>query len=148
MNSEIALFAGAGFLTTAFDYSHAVDFIPSLLSQLTGGHALPFIILALGVIVLLSIVGIHAMIPVIVLGSAIAPEAYGLTPLALTFILTSGWTLSIFLSSSATVSILIAGFMHKDTFSVSIGWNWKYGLYMFILFCVSIYGINYLYAVS
>lgn len=85
------------------------------------------------------------MIPVIVLGSAITPEAYGLTPLALTFILTAGWTLSIFLSSSATVSILIAGFMRKDTFSVSVGWNWKYGLYMFTLFCASIYLINILY---
>ena len=142
MSSEIVLFAGAGFLAAAFDFSHVLDFLPGLLASCTGGHALPFIILSLGIIVVLCTAGIHAMIPVIVLGSAITPEVYGLTPLSFTFVLTAGWALSIFLSGSSTVSIFIASFARKDTFAVSAGWNWKYGIYMFLLFCTSIYIIN------
>ncbi len=147
MNSEIVLFAGAGLTASAFNYSHAADFIPALLARVTGGNTLLFIILALFIITVISITGIHVMVPVVVLGSTIDPTFYNLSPLAMTFVLTSGWALSIFLSGSTATALLIGNFLHKDSFTVSIGWNWKYGIYMFCLFCVFVYGISRLYSI-
>jgi hypothetical protein len=134
MSPEIVLFSAAGFLSTAITYTGAAQWIPSAINAVTiSGSTLSFIAITIGIIYILSVFGVHAMATVTVLGGAIDPTAYGVSPLIMALILAVGWASALPVSSSATVTVLMAGVIQKDPLTVSLKWNSGFGLLSYIL---------------
>jgi hypothetical protein len=139
MSPEIVMFSAAGFLSTAITYTGAAQWIPKAVDAITvSGSTLSFIAVTLGLIFFLSIFGIHGMVTVTVIGGAIDPAMYGLSPLVMSLILATGWAGSLPVSSSATVNIMMAGVIQKDPFTVGFKWNYRYALISFVLILLAL----------
>ena len=145
MSPEVVLFSGAGFMASAIDYSGAANWIPNFIDAITiQGSTLSFIAVALGLIMGLSIFGVHAMISVVIIGGAIDPALYGISSLVMCLILATGWGLSLSVSNSATINIMLAGIIQKDPITVSLFWNYRYALLTFLLATLLLQGLTML----
>jgi len=92
--NELAIFVSAGYFGVALTYTNLGEVLSSLLFSFSLGTVYLFTLLVVVITILLAQVGIHPIIIVIGVGSAITPETFGVSPeyIALTFLLS--WTLA------------------------------------------------------
>ncbi|ASJ73266.1 hypothetical protein [Granulosicoccus antarcticus] len=94
------------------------------------------VILALALLwttVLFSVIGVHPIISVIVLGELVVRNG-GISELAATLALLSGWAGAVTLAPFATTSVFISRLVNQGVWRVSWGWNGVYSFGVLLLF--------------
>ncbi|MDP4161423.1 MAG: C4-dicarboxylate ABC transporter, partial [Bacillota bacterium] len=128
LKNEIVLFVGAGLLETSITYSHLGDYIPQLLNIIVGHSALLLAIVVILLSLLLSILGLHPIILVTIIGGTVKAAAYGVSPTYMALILCTSWAMGISISPSAANVIAISGLAELSPIQVGLRWNGSYVL--------------------
>ncbi|CAM3737242.1 hypothetical protein [Alkalicoccus chagannorensis] len=94
MKNELAVFVTAGVFGTAVQISGTGAQLSLYLEQWTFGSVTVFTAAVLGSTILLAVIGIHPIIVIVGIGSALTPETFGVTPVYLSMLLLCSWTLA------------------------------------------------------
>lgn len=76
----------------------------------------------------MGIIGLHPVVPIIVVGRALSPEALGLAPQALALALMAGWGLATMVSPFSATAMYTARLLHRPVWVVAWRWQAAYGL--------------------
>lgn len=135
LKSEIVLFVGAGLFATSISYSHLGDYVPQFLNLIVGSNALSLAIVIIFGSLILSVLGVHPIITVTILGGTVKAAAYGVTPTYMALILATSWAMGISIAPSSATVIAISGLTEQSPIQVGFRWN---GLYVLIVSTVLI----------
>lgn len=135
LKNEIVLFVGAGLFATSIAFSHLGNYVPRLLNSIVGSNALSLAIVIIFGSLILSVLGVHPIITVTILGGTVKAAAYGVTPTYMALVLATSWAMGISISPSAANVIAIAGLTEQSPFKVGVLWN---GLYVLLVSSVLI----------
>jgi len=100
-----------------------------------GSSALALTIVIIFGSLILSVLGVHPIITVTILGGTVKAAAYGVTPTYMALVLAISWAMGISVSPSAANVIAIAGLTEQSPIQVGFRWN---GLYVLIVATVLI----------
>jgi hypothetical protein len=115
LKNELAVFISAGFLGMAMSLTDIGNFLSKVLFQASFGSVF-FISLFLVILAtLLAQIGIHPVIIVIGIGSALSPDQFGVSPEYLALVLLIAWTVSTQLSPFSGQVLMAAKLMDKPT---------------------------------
>ncbi|NLM21890.1 MAG: C4-dicarboxylate ABC transporter [Peptococcaceae bacterium] len=126
LKNEFVLFVAAGFLATSISYSHLGDYIPLLLSYIVGNNAFLFSVLVIFTSILLSMLGVHPIITVVIIGNTVDPSFYNISSTYLALILAISWAMSVTVSPTAATLIAISGITGESTITIGSRWNLVY----------------------
>ncbi|KJR45759.1 H+/citrate symporter [Desulfosporosinus sp. I2] len=129
LKNEIILFVGAGFFATSINYSHMGTNVSKILSLLVQQNAVLLAIVIIICILTLSVLGVHPIISVTIIGGTVKAANYGVTPTYLALILAIGWAMGISVSPSSATVIAVSGLTGQSALQVGPRWN---GLYVVI----------------
>ncbi len=135
LKSEIVLFVGAGLFATSISYSHLGDYVPLFLHLIVGSNTFLLTVFIIFGSLTLSLLGVHPIITVTILGGTVKAAAYGVTPTYMALILAISWAMGISVSPSAANVIAISGLTEQSPIQVGFRWN---GLYVLIVSTVLI----------
>ncbi len=100
LKNEIVLFVGAGLFATSISYSHLGNYVPHILNLIVGSNALSLSVVIIFGSLILSVLGVHPIITVTILGGTVNTTAYGVTPTYMALILAISWSMGISISPS------------------------------------------------
>lgn len=126
LKNEIVLFMGAGFFVRSITYSRLGDYVPQGLSMLVGQNVFLLTLVVIFGNLLLSGAGVHPIIPVMIIGGTVHPEAYGMTPTYLALLLSVSWSTGITISPTSATVIATAGLTGESPLQVGYRWNSLY----------------------
>jgi DcuC family C4-dicarboxylate transporter len=126
LKNELVLFVAAGFLATGISYSHLGDYIPLLLNYIVGNSAFLFSVLVIFASTILSMLGVHPIITVIIIGNTVNPSFYNISSNYLALILAISWAMSVTVSPTAATLIAISGITGESTITIGSRWNLVY----------------------
>lgn len=127
LRAEALLFAGASLLGTGVA-AILRAYPPSGLEVLA---AIPEPLMLIGLVVTLAAfgaIGLHPVVPVIVVGRALPPEALGLAPQLMALALMSGWGLATMVSPFSATAMYTARLLDRSVWVVAWRWQAAYGL--------------------
>lgn len=126
LKNEIVLFMGAGFFVCSITYSQLGNYVPQLLSRLVGHNVFLLTLIVIFGNLLLSGAGVHPIIPVMIIGGTVHPEAYGMSPTYLALLLSVSWSTGITISPTSATVIATAGLTGESPLQVGYRWNSVY----------------------
>ncbi|KUO75372.1 MAG: C4-dicarboxylate ABC transporter [Desulfosporosinus sp. BRH_c37] len=135
LKNEIVLFVGAGLFATSISYSHLGNYVPNILNPIVGSNPLWLAVVIILSSLILSVLGVHPIITVTILGGTLKAAAYGVTPTYMALILAISWAMGISIAPSSATVIAISGLTEQSPLKVGFGWN---GLYVLIVSTVLI----------
>ncbi|MFC1665914.1 hypothetical protein ACFL17_09890 [Pseudomonadota bacterium] len=97
------------------------------------------------VVVLLGVVGLHPMIPIIVIAELFSPEALGLRPWVMGLMLLSAWTLSVNVSPFSGVVLYMSRTTGESNYTIAWRWNLPFVMVAGTVVVMSVMTINYLF---
>ncbi|MDD2496631.1 MAG: hypothetical protein PHT78_08155 [Desulfitobacteriaceae bacterium] len=127
-NREVVIFTAAGCFAQAVSASSFDQVITNIISFL---DFLPLSIFNLGILLLIilsSVAGIHPIISVTVLITAINPSLTGLSLQSFCYLLLAGWSLGIAVSPVGTCNVLTAARLNEEAGRVGTLGNLKYSV--------------------
>ncbi|WP_366921584.1 hypothetical protein MFMK1_001989 [Metallumcola ferriviriculae] len=139
LKNEVVLFLGAGFFSTAVNYSQLGSMVPRLLNGVVGSNTVLLSIAVVSVTVIFSMAGIHPIITVTIFGSTLQPEVYHISHNLLALMLTVSWSLGVTVSPSSGINVAMSG--QIDRSPMEIGPRWNAG-YTFIIMVILLLMLN------
>lgn len=136
--TEIGVFSLAGLLgpmLVALIPEASIDPVFSVL----GDHPMMLAIGLMWITVLVSVVGIHPIISVIILGELVLRNG-GLSDLAAMLALLAGWACAVTVAPFATTAVFIGRLVDQGVWRVTWGWNGYYSLGLMVLFSLMLCG--------
>ncbi len=136
--TEIGVFSMAGLLgpmVAALIPETAMNSVFSVV----GGQPVVLAMALLWTTVLFSVIGVHPIISVIVLGELVVRNG-GISELAATLALLSGWAGAVTLAPFATTAVFIGRLVNQGVWRVTWGWNGLYSLGVLLLFSLFLGG--------
>ncbi|TWI59127.1 hypothetical protein [Halalkalibacter nanhaiisediminis] len=142
LKNEIAIFISAGFFGKAISETEIGATISEMLFQSSFGsvYLLSFSIVILAII--LAQIGIHPIIIVIGIGSALSPEKFGVSPEYLAMLLLVAWTLATQLSPFSGQVLMASRLMGKPPKMLIIQ-NIPFVLLLSIILISTIFGLHW-----
>ncbi len=139
--NELAIFVSAGYFGVALSYTDLGEIISSVLLTLSFGTVYLFTLLVVVITILLAQIGIHPIIIVIGVGSALSPETFGVSPeyIALTFLLS--WTLATQVSPFSG-QVLMSSKLMKTTTTIIARENAKFVFICFLILPGLLYSLH------
>lgn len=125
LHNESILIIGAAFFSKMVQLSAVPDYLSQWFNWVTGYSLFLTVFVILLVIVLLSVVGIHQILPITILAISIPSENIGLHPMLLALTLTIGWAMAVQVSPITALSILTTKMFHVSPWQLG-RWNWKF----------------------
>lgn len=138
VQSEVALFTAAGFLGKALELSGIGQMLPGLIPDWLSRYPALLIAVIMFMMIIPSLVGVHAVVTGTALVSAIVPASIGLGNMTFALAVITGWMLTILLSPFSATSLITSGLTGKTSWSISLGINGKFGLLCIVLFSLII----------
>lgn len=136
--TEIGVFSMAGLLGPIIAALVPEAAMNSVFS-IVGDQPVALALALLWTTVLFSVLGIHPIISVIVLGELVVRNG-GISELAATLALLSGWAGAVTLAPFATTAVFISQLVNQGVWRVTWGWNGVYGLGVMFLFSLLLSG--------
>lgn len=134
VQSQVALYAAAGFLGKAMEVSGVGAMIPKLLPE----WLITYPALMVGALILLmilpSLAGIHPAATGTAMVAALVPASLGLDNYTFCLAIIFGWLITILASPFSATSLILAGNTGKSNWAVSIVMNWKFCLVTLAVF--------------
>lgn len=139
LKNELAIFISAGFFGKAISETEIGSYISTILFQSSLGsvYLLSFFLVLLAI--LLAQIGIHPVIIVIGIGSALSPEKFGVSPEYLAMLLLVAWTMATQLSPFSGQVLMASRLMAKPP-KVIIIQNLPFVLLLSFILITTIYG--------
>lgn len=134
VQSQVALYAAAGFLGKAMDISGVGAMIPKLLPHWLISYS-PLMIAALVLLMIIpSLIGIHPAATGTAMVTALVPASLGLDNYTFCLTIIFGWLITILASPFSATSLILATNTGRSNWAVSIIMNWKFCLVCLIVF--------------
>ncbi|MFA9557003.1 hypothetical protein ACERII_06855 [Evansella sp. AB-rgal1] len=138
LKNELAVFISAGFFGMAISYTNVGDFLSTLLFQASFGFVYILTILLVIIAVLLALIGIHPVIIVIGIGSALSPEKFGVSAEYFALLLLVAWSTATLLSPFSGQVLMAAQLMKKDPILI-VKNNYQFVLLLIVILTTTIY---------
>ena len=138
VRSEVALFTAAGFLGKALEASGIGAKIPALLPAWLHDYPVLMIAAIMLVIILPSLIGIHAVATGSALLAALTPAAVGMNQMTFVLTVLAGWMISILLSPFSGAALIVGGYADRPSWQISLGKNGPFGLVCLVVFSLLI----------
>ncbi|GAE24941.1 hypothetical protein JCM9140_907 [Halalkalibacter wakoensis JCM 9140] len=113
LKNELAVFISAGFLGMAMTLTEIGDHLSILLFEISFGSVFLISVFLIIFTTLLAQIGIHPVIILIGIGSALSPSQFGVSPEYLALVLLIAWTVSTQLSPFSGQVLMAAKLMDK-----------------------------------
>ncbi|WP_237563692.1 hypothetical protein [Halalkalibacter okhensis] len=144
LKNELAVFISAGFLGMAMSFTDMGSFLSTMLFFASFGSVFLISLFLVILATLLAQIGIHPVIIVIGIGSALSPDLFGVSPEYLALVLLVAWTVSTQLSPFSGQVLMTAKLIDKPT-SVIVKQNLLFvcliGLTLTaVLYCFYVFG--------
>ncbi|WP_277679450.1 hypothetical protein [Gracilibacillus dipsosauri] len=125
-SNEIVLFLSAGLLGSALKNSPFAEGLNEIFQQIASLSVLLFGITIILLVIFFTVVGIHQLVIVPILIIQVQPDLVGIHPLALAFIFTVAWGLSVALSPVSATNMLVSNMLRAKWWQVGFKWNGVY----------------------
>lgn len=143
VGNEISLFIGAGFFGMIVMNTPLSEGLNMLLGFLAGNMPIFLLIACLVALpMVLSIFGIHQIITITLLATAISPEAIHLTPLAYGVMLAAAWCHASAISPFSPVNITISILLNQKSLRAGIQNNYQFIMLTFAATVLFVYLLN------
>ncbi|MDQ0340104.1 MFS family permease [Caldalkalibacillus uzonensis] len=109
LKNELAIFISAGYFGVSISYTSMGDHVSHMILALSFESVYFMSVLIITLAVLLALVGIHPVIVVIGIGSALSPELFGVSPGFMAMLLVMAWSLATQLSPFSGSVLMTAG---------------------------------------
>lgn len=134
----LALFMLSGFLGKALDVAGVGKWLAALLPEWLVAFP-PLLIAAIIVLMILpSFIGVHPAATGTALLAALSPEALGLSHYTFALTILTGWLMTIMLAPFSATGLLLAGYTGRNSYSTSVGMNWRFGIVCLVVFSLLI----------
>lgn len=134
VQSQVALYAAAGFLGKAMELSGVGAMIPKLLPQWLIDYPAMMVGALILLMILPSLSGIHPAATGTAMVAALVPASLGLDNYTFCMAIIFGWLITILASPFSATSLILAGNTGKSNWAVSVAMNWKFCLVTLIVF--------------
>lgn len=141
VHNQIILIVSVSFFSQMMHLTPVSDYLSYVLVQVTEWSLILTILSILLLILLPSLLGIHALIPIIMIATNVSPEVIGLDPTLFAFVLTVGFSLAAQMSPVSALTIIAGNILSVGPFQF-MKWNWEFVTLMTILASLLIYGLN------
>lgn len=140
--NELAIFVSAGYFGMSLSYTNLGEIISSMLFSLSLGTVYLFTVFVVVITILLAQVGVHPIIIVIGVGSALSSETFGVSPeyLALTFLVS--WTLATQVSPFSGQVLMSSKLMKTSTVLIARE-NAQFVFISFLILPVVLYSFHF-----
>lgn len=135
---QISLYASAGFLGKALQYSGIGERLPELIPEWLASFHVGLAICLMLIMMLPALLGIHPVVTGSALVASFVPEAFGMTQMTFVLIIIVGWLLSTMWSPFCATCTLAAGCCGKQSWDVGLGMNGIFALVIMVVFSVII----------
>ena len=133
MRKEVVLFLVSGFFSAAFMKTNMSGTLINYITDLFGGFTIGIAYCIVLVIVILSVAGLHPIVPVIVFASSFDPSLLGFSPEYFSVLLLASWGVSSTISPATASSNLLANLWNIEVTTIAFRWNMRYGIIMTIV---------------
>ncbi len=137
-----ALFVSMGIFAKAVEVSGILDYFQSWLLTFNNDYAFLLLIAIQLIIVLLSLIGLHPFISLVMLGKILSSLHLPFPVLMLAFSLMLGSVIAYLLSPFAGMVLTLSTYINRPPMQISLKWNGYYGLILFVE------GVVFLYIMS
>lgn len=104
-----------------------------------GNHPMILVLALMWTTALVSVIGVHPIISVIVLGELVLRNG-GISELAAILALLAGWASAVTLAPFATTAVFIGRLVDQGVWRVTWGWNGVYSLGLMLLYSLLLFG--------
>lgn len=139
---EVALFAAAGFLTKALEYSGVGAMITGLIPAWMPQYPVLLIGTVMILMILPALAGVHPVAVGTALATTVVPASIGLTDFTFALTIVTGWAFAIQFSPFAAVTLIAGGLVNRLPWEISLGLSGRYGIACVIIFSFLIAAIN------
>ncbi|MDQ0258090.1 hypothetical protein J2S74_005554 [Evansella vedderi] len=139
IKNELAVFISAGFFGVAISNTELGTHISTLLFQISFGSVYLLTVFIVLLATLLAQVGIHPVIIIIGIGSALTPDKFGVSGEYLALVLLIAWTVAAQLSPFSG-QVLMASRLMGKTPIVLVKHNFRFVFFLGILLTAALYG--------
>ncbi|WP_416150577.1 hypothetical protein ACM26V_06280 [Salipaludibacillus sp. HK11] len=117
--NELAIFISAGYFGLALSYTDLGDSLSTLLFNLSFGFVYLFTLFVVVITIALALIGVHPIIIVIGVGSALSPEMFGVSSEYLALTLLLSWTLATQVSPFSGQVLMSSKLMKTSTMIIA-----------------------------
>lgn len=140
-------FVAIGVFSGAFTHSDLEELIEvSLQGYAENLGIMMLFLIPLGMVVL-SLIGLHPLISIVILGQLLMALHLTLSPLVLALCLNVGSSIAYMISPFAGIIVTIAALINANTLEVAIKWNWRFCATYFIIGIVLAYFLGELFTI-
>lgn len=126
-------FVGIGTFTYGFQHSSVIAQLTSVLTPIFSQLGWLLVILIPLIVVAVSLIGIHPLASVALIGKVIMTMHITLSPLLIALSLNIGSVVAYMLSPFAGIVMVVATLLNVNPATVSIRWNWKFCITFLLL---------------
>ena len=133
---QISLYASAGFLGKALQYSGIGEQLPKLIPEWLANFHVGLAICLMLIMMLPALLGIHPVVTGTALVASFVPEAFGMSQMTFVLVILVGWLLSTMWSPFCATCTLAAGCCGKQSWDIGLGMNGIFSLVIMVVFSV------------
>lgn len=119
LKNEIAIFIAAGFFGTALSQTDIGLHISSFILNYSFGMIFVFSLFVILFAIILAMIGIHPVVIILGMGSALSPEVFGVSPQYMAMLLLVAWTLATQLSPFSGSVLMASGLLTISPWKIS-----------------------------
>lgn len=131
--SLASFFIAIGLFSTTFESSNISKLIENRFTPFISSLSWSSLLLIPLLVVLLALIGIHPLASITLLGQIMMGIHLPFSHLAIALALNIGSVLAYMTSPFAGIVVVIANIIHENTYTVSLKWNGKFCLILFVL---------------
>jgi len=143
--NESIFFLSVGFFAEILNQSQIGSWIAQSITLLAANTSLYFTMLMIMLfITVLSLLGVHHMIPITAIASTIPAQALGLSVNIYAIMFTFTWSVAAVLSPFSPMTVLLSSTVNANPFEVGPVWNGKAVFILIFVVSILLYGMNML----
>ncbi|WP_077213233.1 hypothetical protein [Bacillus dakarensis] len=144
LKGEIILMISASFFGFAFVNSSYSSLVPKVFTQITGNHALPFILLLSFIMIFISIIGVHPFVLTTIFAATFSQGGIPISQLVLALVIFSSWGMSLTLSPFSATTLVVIRDTNFNAYKGSVHWNIGFNGVLFVLLVIFAYSLSLL----
>lgn len=131
MNNEVVMFISAGLFANASTNTSLADNINTFMELIANTSFLLFVVTLLGIMMILTFIGLHPIVFVSILGSQVNPANLNIAPEVIALLFMIGWSMSALISPANPLNMVISNAVKCSSLQVGLRFN---GLYVIVMF--------------
>lgn len=142
LKNELAIFVSAGFFGSALSLTNIGVVVSEAIHYFSGGHIYIMSTLVMIFAIILALFGLHPVVIIIGIGSALSPEVFGVTNEYMAMLLIVSWMLATQTSPFSGSMMMITNLIHESPWIV-VKKNIPFVAVALIIFSAMLYSLYY-----